>query len=89
MVEQRSTTYIYELVDNGAAMRIGIERGDIVIGYSDRSIKGMDDLVSALRDAPAGEPVRITLLRMQADGNFMQHMKTVVAGSLGAGFMPI
>ncbi|KST64913.1 PDZ domain-containing protein [Mastigocoleus testarum] len=81
--------YIYEMVDGGKAMLAGIAVGDIVIDYAGRSIKGMDDLVCALRDALTGELVRITYLRMQDDGNFIRKTQTIVHGVLGVGFVPI
>jgi S1-C subfamily serine protease len=81
--------YLYQLVDDGAAKQAGLAVADVVISYGERSIKNMDTLVSALRDAPKGEPLRITYLRMQPSGQFLRQTTSVVGGTLGAGFMPI
>ena len=81
--------YIYELVNTGGAMQAGLQIGDIVINYSGQIIKNMDDIVTALRNAPVGEPVRVVYLRMGNDGHFTRRTTTVIGGPMGAGFMPI
>ena len=81
--------YIYDLIADGGAQKAGIPVGAIVIDYGGHSIQNMDDLVSALKKVPTGEPVFITYLEMDQSLGFQQQMKKVVGGTLGAGFMPI
>ncbi len=81
--------YIYELADAGGATRAGLKVGDILISYGDRTVRNMEDLVTALRNSSAGELVRVTYLRVQQNGSFARETTKVVGSPLGAGLMPI
>jgi hypothetical protein len=81
--------YIYDLLEAGRAHQAGIPVGAIVIDYGGRSIQNMDDLVTALKQIPSGEPTRLTYLEMDKFLTFQRQTKTIIGGPLGAGFMPI
>ncbi|MDB9529573.1 PDZ domain-containing protein [Oscillatoria sp. CS-180] len=81
--------YLYEIVPNGAADRIGLQTGDIIVRYGDRPIATMPDLVNALQTATPREPISLTWLRMAETGTFQRQTHQVPSGPLGAGMMPI
>ncbi len=49
-------------VDSNAE-RAGMQRGDIIVGWNDHTVTGMQDLVTRLRDHEAGDTVNIVVLR--------------------------
>ncbi len=49
-------------VDSNAE-RAGMEGGDIIVGWDDHAVTGMQDLVARLREHEPGDTVRITVLR--------------------------
>jgi S1-C subfamily serine protease len=81
--------YIHEAVKGGAAAKAGLLVGDIVIDYGGHVISDMGTMVSAVRDAPAGDPLRLVYLRMNDSGVFQRQTVSVLGGPLGAGYMPI
>jgi S1-C subfamily serine protease len=51
-------------VDKGSpAARAGLRDGDLVVGFGDRAIDGVDDLHRLLRDYPAGTPAALRVVR--------------------------
>ena len=54
---------VLEVVDGGPAARAGVERGDVIVGFDDASVGGVDDLHRALTEERAGRPVLLTALR--------------------------
>lgn len=81
--------YIHEVVKGGEAGKAGLQVGDIVIDYAGHLITDMNAMVSGLRDAPAGDPLRLVYLRMNDAGVFKRRTASVRGGPLGAGYMPI
>lgn len=81
--------YLYDIVQSGAANQSGLRVGDILIGYADKNIMGMEAITTALRDAPAGKPVQLIYLRMNNAGEFQRQTITINAGPLGVNMMPI
>jgi hypothetical protein len=81
--------YLFEVVQNGIADRAGLKVGDIIIGYGDKTIANMDDIMIALRDNSKGDLIRLTYLRMNDAGVFQRQTVTINSGSLGVGMMPI
>jgi hypothetical protein len=47
------------------ASALGLQPGDVVIALNGRTLKGRDDVVSALRDRQPGEPVRLEVVDPQ------------------------
>lgn len=62
---------------------------DILVGYGEKDISSMNDFVSASKNAPQSDFVKITYLRMDRNGRFYKKVTTIPKGDLGAGFMPI
>ena len=60
---QSSGVLVLEVVDGGPAARAGVERGDVIVGFDDASVGGVDDLHRALTEERAGRPVLLTALR--------------------------
>jgi hypothetical protein len=85
----QGAVYLYELVPGGAAEQAGLQQGDVVVGYGERSIGDMPDLVTALQESVVGTRVRVTFLRLDAQGHFARGMATIAGGPPGAGFLPI
>ena len=81
--------YLYEVLKDGIAEGAGLKAGDIITGYGSKAIINMNDIVIALQDAPTGDSIRLTYLRLSDDGAFQRQTVTVGSGSLGAGMMPI
>ena len=81
--------YLYALSDDGPAKMVGLEIGDIVITYGDRTIRNMEEITTALHDVPYNDPVKITYLRMNDAGCFLNRIAIVTGKPLGAGFMAI
>lgn len=81
--------YLYNVVQSGVADRAGLKVGDIIIGYENRTIANMDDIMTALRDSSVGNLIRLTYLRMSDAGVFQRQTVTINSGSLGVGMMPI
>jgi aminopeptidase YwaD len=52
-----------EIVVGSAAARAGLQEGDVLVRFSDRSVDGFEDLVSALRGHQPGDVVRVLYLR--------------------------
>jgi S1-C subfamily serine protease len=48
---------------NGAAQKAGLKEGDVIVGYGERPIAGIDDLHRLLTDAQIGLEVPLTILR--------------------------
>jgi hypothetical protein len=59
------------------------------INYGNKTIATVDNFISASESVLEGEPVRITYLRMDKDGQFIQKTVSVPKGAIGAGLMPI
>lgn len=81
--------YIYEISKNSVAEKAGFKVGDIIIDYNGKVTNEMDDLITALKNSPKDELVRITFLRIDDNGGFIRETKTVTGGMLGIAFMPI
>lgn len=81
--------YLYEIVEAGIAEKAGLKPGDIIIEYAGRTIANMNDITEALRDKTAGDPIRLTYVRMSEAGAFQRQTVMVPSGPLGAGMMPI
>lgn len=81
--------YLYEVAQASAAMQGGLAVGDILTRFAGKNIQNMNDMVSALRDAPAGESLRVDYLRLDETGHFHKRTATVTGGPLGANYMPI
>jgi len=47
----------------GPAQKAGLAEGDVIVGYGDRPVSGIDDLHRLLADARAGAPAPLTVLR--------------------------
>jgi len=54
---------ISEVMSGSPAERAGMERGDIIIGFGDRSINSIEELVKEIQKRKIGEKARVLLLR--------------------------
>jgi len=63
-----------DVVDRGPALRIGIQPGDIIVGFDEATIDGLSELRKALATKAPGDSFRIRLRRggktVEADGKF-------------------
>uniref|UniRef100_UPI0040571D5C PDZ domain-containing protein n=1 Tax=Candidatus Electronema sp. TaxID=2698783 RepID=UPI0040571D5C len=64
--------YIYEISKNSIAEKAGFKIGDIIIDYNGKITNEMDDLITALKNSPKDEMVRITFLRIDDNGAWIQ-----------------
>jgi len=72
-VTQEIASYYNLAVDKGAlitevwsdspAEKAGMERGDIIIGFGDKAVNSVDDLVKEIQKRKIGEKARVLLLR--------------------------
>jgi len=54
---------ISEVMSGSPAERAGMERGDIIIGFGDKSINNIEELVKEIQKRKIGEKARVLLLR--------------------------
>jgi hypothetical protein len=54
-----------------------------------REARNVPELLSAIKDAPVGERVKVTYLRMDESGHFLRQTTIVTGGPLGSGVVPI
>lgn len=81
--------YLYKILKEGAAVKVGLTVGDIIVGYGSKNITTVDNLTSAIESLSEGNPITITYLRMQKDGQLIQKTTSVPKGEIGAGLIPI
>jgi len=54
---------INEVMPNSPAEKAGMERGDIIIGFGDKAINNIEELVKEIQKRKIGEKARVLLLR--------------------------
>ena len=79
--------YIYEIVAGGSAEQEGLEVGDIIIRYNDRSIANMQQLKVAKEAAAQDTSLEVVYLRLEGK-KFRKYTKTV-DNPMKAKLMPI
>jgi S1-C subfamily serine protease len=79
--------YIYEVIAGGSAEREGLEVGDIIIRYNDRSIANMQDFKVAKEGAAQNTSLKVVYLRLEGK-KFRKYTKTV-DNPMKARLMPI
>ncbi|HXX90323.1 MAG TPA: trypsin-like peptidase domain-containing protein [Acidimicrobiales bacterium] len=60
---ERDGVLVLGVEEGGPAARAGIGRGDLIVAVADTAVSSVDDLASALADAPAGTPVTVAVVR--------------------------
>ena len=55
---------ILEVARDGPAHQAGLQTGDLLLRIGDREVATMDDIYRFLTDWPAGQPVKVTVLRL-------------------------
>ena len=72
--------YINQVLENGAAARAGLKKGDIIVKIGDQDIKSMDELKAELEYYEAGSEVTFTVMQIR-DGDYAQTRIRVVLGT--------
>lgn len=72
--------YINQVLENAAADKAGLKKGDIIVKIGDREIQSMDDLKEELEYYEAGSEVTFTVMQM-ADGGYASTSIRVVLGA--------
>lgn len=72
--------YINQVLENAAADKAGLKKGDIIVKIGDRDIQSMDDLKEELEYYEAGSEVTFTVMQM-ADGGYASTRIRVVLGA--------
>ncbi len=62
-LENETGVLVISTEDGGPASRAGLQEGDVIVGYDDRSISGIDDLHRLLTDQKVGVKSTLTVLR--------------------------
>jgi S1-C subfamily serine protease len=63
-IPQPKGVLITDLAVNGAAVKAGLQRGDVIVKLNDRSVQAVQDLESVLKDTSASsKSLRLDLLR--------------------------
>jgi hypothetical protein len=81
--------YVYEISPNSIAQRAGLGVGDIIIEYHGYPISGMSNYLEASNAVGTAQSVSMVWLRLDPSNKFKRYQRTIPAGSLGAGLMPI
>lgn len=55
--------YVSDVVEDGAAKKAGIEKGDVIIGFNGKPIKTMAELQETLAKTVPGTEVKVKVLR--------------------------
>jgi len=55
---------LLEVAPGGPAHQAGLQAGDLLIRMNDRDVATMDDIYRFLTEWPAGQPVKVTILRL-------------------------
>jgi serine protease Do len=55
--------YVVNVYAGSGAAKGGLRPGDLIVGFGDRVIAGMDDLSAAIAASYAGQPVTLTVYR--------------------------
>lgn len=72
--------YINQVLENGAAARAGLKKGDIIVKIGDQDIKSMDELEAELEYYEAGSEVTFIVMQIR-DGDYAQTRIRVVLGT--------
>jgi serine protease Do len=62
-IEDDAGAFVTEVVPDSGADEAGIEPGDVIVGFDDRTIGGSSDVQEAVRAAAPGDEVELRLLR--------------------------
>ena len=62
-ISQTSAVRIYEIVPHGPAARAGLLAGDIILGFDDDRVTGVDDLVRLLDGTSIGRTITVQFVR--------------------------
>ena len=91
--------YVSEVVEDGAAKKAGIEKGDVIIGFNGKPIKTMAELQETLAKTVPGTEVKVKVLRGKKEKTFdvllvniqgdTNVVKNVDLDILGAEFKPL
>ncbi len=57
--------FVVSVEPDSPAARAGVREGDVIVGFDDKPIAGIDDLHRLLTEEQAGHPAELTLLRNQ------------------------
>lgn len=72
--------YINQVLENAAAAKAGLKKGDIIVKIGEQDIKSMSDLKEELEYYEAGSEVTFTVMQMH-DGGYASTQIRVVLGS--------
>lgn len=81
--------YLYEVSQNKADNKAGLEVGDIIIEYGEEKIVKVSDMKRVLQNTPTGSHNQLTYLRMNNAGEFKRQTVAVNSDPLVVGMMPI
>lgn len=62
--------YVSDVVEDGAAKKAGIEKGDVIIGFNGKPIKTMAELQETLAKTVPGTEVKVKVLRGKKEKTF-------------------
>jgi len=71
---------VQDVEENGPADKAGIKSKDVIVGFDDRKITSMADLLSALEYYGKGEKVEVKIKRM-GEGDYKEQKVTVTLGA--------
>lgn len=69
-----------EAAQDSAAMRAGIQKGDIIVELDGQKVSGMSDLTEKLQYYEAGETIDIVIARADS-GEYVEQILSVELGS--------
>jgi len=62
---QRNRVIVNDVMINSAAEEVGLQQGDLIVGYGDQRVFFPEDLVSQTHSGDIGEPVVLRVIRQQ------------------------
>lgn len=82
--------YLFAVEEGSQAAEAGLRVEDIIIAVNEQPVRTVPDLQALLEAAPVGEPLTLTLLRLDESALLVHTTVTVVyENPLGIGYMPI
>ncbi len=78
-LDDRKGALVGDVVSASPAKKAGIRRGDVIIAFNNKTVKGVRDLPAMVAETPVGQEVTVTILR---DG--IKHQLPITVGKLSS-----
>jgi serine protease Do len=72
--------FVAEVIDNSAAARAGVQRGDVIVGYNGKNVASPDDLREEVRKGKPNEEVTLKVARGKETKELKAKLEALPAG---------